>query len=88
MKYAAYMLLYLGRFMDTGLAVISEFRLYDFKISASWNSQYYRISNFNYQLYLFSISFMLGKLFLLLVLVPYMISIVISVVRSFYMDTC
>ena len=38
MKYAAYMLLYLGRFMDTGLAVISEFRLYDFKISASWNS--------------------------------------------------
>ena len=32
------MLLYLGRFMDTGLAVISIIRLYDFNISASWNS--------------------------------------------------
>ena len=27
-----------GRFMDTGLAVISIIRLYDFNISASWNS--------------------------------------------------
>ena len=32
-----YMLLYLGRFMDTGYAVIGIIRLYDFNISASWN---------------------------------------------------
>ena len=32
------MRLYLGRFMDTDLAVISIFRSYDFNISASWNS--------------------------------------------------
>ena len=30
--------LYLGRFMDTGFVVISIIRLYDFNVSASWNS--------------------------------------------------
>ena len=33
-----YMLLYLGLFMDTGLAVISIIQLHDLNISALWNS--------------------------------------------------
>ena len=43
--------------MDTVLAVISIIRLYDFIISASWNS-YYRILNFLLLIISFSFSFM------------------------------